>query len=225
MALWFSVVLNVNLALLNLLPIPVLDGGHIMLALVEGGAAAPGQHAGARSRANRVRGPDHRLHGLHRLLRCAGPVWGPPRYAKIFAESAGRRIAALSSAIHCTPARRPLFCVVDTRMTTTAFELDGYRIVKTFGVVRGIIVRSRSIFGTIGAGLQTLVGGNITILTDLCEKTREHALEVLFGARTPAWCKRNHWFALRCDRNHAGGDRSFVLRHGRVGRAEQPRVR
>jgi uncharacterized protein YbjQ (UPF0145 family) len=63
-------------------------------------------------------------------------------------------------------------------MTTTAFELSGYRIVKTFGVVRGIIVRSRSIFGTIGAGLQTLVGGNITILTDLCEKTREHSLEL-----------------------------------------------
>jgi len=62
-------------------------------------------------------------------------------------------------------------------MTTTAFELNGYRVVKTFGVVRGIIVRSRSIFGTIGAGLQTLVGGNITIFTDLCEKTREHALE------------------------------------------------
>ena len=63
-------------------------------------------------------------------------------------------------------------------MTTTAFEMSGYRIVKTFGVVRGIIVRSRSIIGTIGAGLQTLVGGNITILTDLCEKTREHALEL-----------------------------------------------
>src|SRR6202048_1638910 len=63
-------------------------------------------------------------------------------------------------------------------MTTTAFEMPGYRVVKTFGVVRGIIVRSRSIFGTIGAGLQTLVGGNITILRDLCEKTREHALQL-----------------------------------------------
>src|SRR5437660_12820889 len=63
-------------------------------------------------------------------------------------------------------------------MTTTAFELDGYRIVRNFGVVRGIIVRSRSIIGTIGAGLQTLVGGNITILTDLSEKTRQHALEL-----------------------------------------------
>jgi uncharacterized protein YbjQ (UPF0145 family) len=67
---------------------------------------------------------------------------------------------------------------MDMAMTTTAFELDGYRVVKTFGVVRGIIVRSRSIIGTIGAGLQTLVGGNITILTDLCEKTRQHALEL-----------------------------------------------
>ena len=63
-------------------------------------------------------------------------------------------------------------------MTTTAFELAGYRTIKTFGVVRGIIVRSRSIVGTIGAGLQTLVGGNITILTDLCEKTRSDALEL-----------------------------------------------
>jgi uncharacterized protein YbjQ (UPF0145 family) len=66
---------------------------------------------------------------------------------------------------------------MDPTMTTTAFALDGYRTVKTFGVVRGIIVRSRSIFGTIGAGLQTLVGGNISIFTDLCEQTRRDALD------------------------------------------------
>src|SRR6185369_9273665 len=60
---------------------------------------------------------------------------------------------------------------------TTAFELPGYRIKRNLGVVRGIIVRSRSIVGTIGAGLQTLVGGNITILSNLCEKTRQDALE------------------------------------------------
>src|SRR5881628_2013800 len=64
-------------------------------------------------------------------------------------------------------------------MTTTAFELEGFRIVKNFGVVRGIIVRSRSIFGTIGAGLQTLVGGNITLLTNLCEKTRAEAFDLM----------------------------------------------
>ena len=62
-------------------------------------------------------------------------------------------------------------------MTTTAFTLDGYRIVKTFGVVRGIIVRSRSIFGTIGAGLQTLIGGDISLFSNLCERTRQDALE------------------------------------------------
>jgi uncharacterized protein YbjQ (UPF0145 family) len=55
----------------------------------------------------------------------------------------------------------------------------GYRIVRNMGLVRGIIVRSRSIVGTIGAGLQTLVGGNITLLTNLCEKTREHAFELM----------------------------------------------
>jgi uncharacterized protein YbjQ (UPF0145 family) len=61
--------------------------------------------------------------------------------------------------------------------TTTAFTLDGYRITRNLGMVRGIIVRSRSIFGTIGASLQTIIGGNITLLTDLCEKTRNDAFE------------------------------------------------
>ncbi|MBM3311898.1 MAG: YbjQ family protein [Candidatus Aminicenantes bacterium] len=65
------------------------------------------------------------------------------------------------------------------RMTTTAFTLDGYKIVKTFGIVRGITVRSRSVFGTIGASLQTLVGGNITLFTELCEQTRVEAFEMM----------------------------------------------
>src|SRR5512132_2066056 len=64
-------------------------------------------------------------------------------------------------------------------LVTTAFTLEGYRIVQNLGLVRGIVVRSRSIFGTIGAGLQTIVGGNITILTDLCEQTRQHAFDLL----------------------------------------------
>jgi len=58
------------------------------------------------------------------------------------------------------------------RMTTTAFTLDGYRIVTTLGIVRGITVRSRSVIGTIGAALQTFVGGEITLFTELCERTR-----------------------------------------------------
>jgi uncharacterized protein YbjQ (UPF0145 family) len=65
------------------------------------------------------------------------------------------------------------------QMTTTAFTLDGFRIVKTLGLVRGITVRSRSIFGTIGASLQTLVGGNITLFTELCEKTRAEAFDMM----------------------------------------------
>jgi uncharacterized protein YbjQ (UPF0145 family) len=64
-------------------------------------------------------------------------------------------------------------------MATTAFTLDGYRITRNLGMVRGIVVRSRSIFGTIGAGLQTIVGGNITLLSELCEKTRENAFELM----------------------------------------------
>lgn len=64
-------------------------------------------------------------------------------------------------------------------MTTTQFELDGYQVTRSLGIVRGIIVRSRSIVGTIGAGLQTLVGGNITLLTNLCEKTRSDSFELM----------------------------------------------
>ena len=64
-------------------------------------------------------------------------------------------------------------------MTTTAFTLDGYRIVETKGLVRGVIVRSRSVVGTIGASLQTLVGGNISLFTELCERTREDAFQLM----------------------------------------------
>ncbi len=65
------------------------------------------------------------------------------------------------------------------QMTTTAFTIDGYRVVKSLGVVRGITVRSRSVFGTIGASLQTIVGGNITLFSELCEQTRSEAFEML----------------------------------------------
>jgi uncharacterized protein YbjQ (UPF0145 family) len=68
---------------------------------------------------------------------------------------------------------------VDSSMVTSALELPGYRIVKNFGIVRGIIVRSRSVIGNLGAAIQTIVGGNITILTNLCEKTREDAYELM----------------------------------------------
>jgi uncharacterized protein YbjQ (UPF0145 family) len=66
---------------------------------------------------------------------------------------------------------------VTSEMVTTAFTLDGYRVERSVGIVRGIIVRSRSVFGTIGASLQTLVGGDITLFTHLCEETRAHAFQ------------------------------------------------
>lgn len=60
---------------------------------------------------------------------------------------------------------------------TTSYQLDGYRVVHNLGVVRGIIVRSRSVVGTVGAALQSLVGGDISLFTELCENTRADAYE------------------------------------------------
>ncbi len=74
--------------------------------------------------------------------------------------------------------------MIPHNMTSTTFEIDGFRVARTVGLVRGIVVRSRSIFGTIGAGLQTIVGGNITLLTNLCEKTREDAFQLMLQHAT-----------------------------------------
>ncbi len=66
-------------------------------------------------------------------------------------------------------------------LTTTAFELAGYRVARSFGVVRGLIVRSRSVVGNIGASIQTLFGGNISIYTSLCERAREEAYQLMLA--------------------------------------------
>ncbi|MGA8031177.1 MAG: YbjQ family protein [Casimicrobiaceae bacterium] len=68
---------------------------------------------------------------------------------------------------------------MEHELTTTGFELDGHRITRNLGVVRGITVRSRSIFGTIGGSLQTIVGGNISLFTSLCERTRAEAFNLM----------------------------------------------
>jgi len=81
------------------------------------------------------------------------------------------------------PVAPPRYSVAH-HMVTTGFELDGFRIVRHLGVVRGITVRSRSIFGTLGAGLQTLVGGNISIFTRLCEQTRAEAFDIMIQHAT-----------------------------------------
>ncbi len=66
-------------------------------------------------------------------------------------------------------------------MTTTAFNIDGYRVVRSVGVVRGVTVRSRSIVGTIGARIETIFGGNLALLTNLCERARAEAFEILLA--------------------------------------------
>jgi uncharacterized protein YbjQ (UPF0145 family) len=68
---------------------------------------------------------------------------------------------------------------MNSAMTTTTFNLDGFRVTRSLGVVRGITVRSRSIVGTVGGALQTLIGGNITLFTELCEKTRAEAFDMM----------------------------------------------
>ena len=68
---------------------------------------------------------------------------------------------------------------IDSSMVTTAFVVSGYRVTKNLGVVRGIVVRSRSVIGTIGAGLQTIIGGNISLFSKLCEQTRAESFELM----------------------------------------------
>jgi uncharacterized protein YbjQ (UPF0145 family) len=74
--------------------------------------------------------------------------------------------------------------MVPHESVTTAFELPGVRIKRNLGVVRGIVVRSRSIVGTIGAGLQTIVGGTISLFSNLCEQTRQDAFEIMIQHAT-----------------------------------------
>ncbi len=104
--------------------------------------------------------------------------------------------------------------LLDVSMVTTALELPGYRIVRNIGVVRGIVVRSRSIFGTIGASLQTVLGGNITLLSQLCEKTRQDAFVMMMQHASRAGRQRHHRRPLRRQRADAGSHRGPCLRDG-----------
>lgn len=97
-------------------------------------------------------------------------------------------------------------------MTTTTFEIEGHRIVENLGVVRGITVRSRSVFGTIGGALQTLIGGNITIFTDLCEKTRAEAFRMMIDHASQ--CGANAVVGVRYDATEVMNGVSEVLCYG-----------
>src|SRR5258708_633368 len=101
---------------------------------------------------------------------------------------------------------------VDAQMVTTTFTLDGYRIERYLGVVRGIIVRSRSIFGTVGASLQTLVGGDISLFTNLCEETRAHAFQRM--TQHAAQMGANAIVGVRYDATEIMQGVTKVLRYG-----------
>lgn len=97
-------------------------------------------------------------------------------------------------------------------LVTTAFDLPGYRIVRNLGIVRGIVVRSRSLVGSIGASLQTLVGGNITLYTDLCEKAREDAFELMLQHASEHGA--NALIGMRYDANEVADGVTEVLAYG-----------
>lgn len=101
---------------------------------------------------------------------------------------------------------------MDKTNITTALELPGKKITKNFGVVRGITVRSRSIFGTLGGSLQTIVGGNISLFTELCEKTRQEAFEQMI--RHAEEMGANGIIAVKYDANEIMSGVAEVLCYG-----------
>ena len=101
---------------------------------------------------------------------------------------------------------------VSHHLVTTAFELPGFRITRNLGVVRGITVRSRSIFGTLGGTLQTLAGGNISLFTQLCEKAREEAFEIMIQHASEIGA--NAIIGARYDANEVMGGVTEVLAYG-----------
>jgi uncharacterized protein YbjQ (UPF0145 family) len=101
---------------------------------------------------------------------------------------------------------------INPKLVTTAFDLPGYRAVRNLGVMRGIVVRSRSIVGNIGAGLQTLIGGNITIYTELCEKARADAFRLLLEHAAESGA--NAIIGVRYDANEVAAGVTEVLAYG-----------
>ena len=108
---------------------------------------------------------------------------------------------------------------VPHEMTTTGFELPGHRIVLSLGVVRGVVVRSRSVFGTIGASVQTLFGGNISLFTELAERTRQQAFETMLHQAHLAGA--NAVIGIRYDANELMQGVTEVLCYGTAVRVEQ----
>ena len=98
------------------------------------------------------------------------------------------------------------------QLVTTAFDLAGHRIVSNLGIVRGIVVRSRSIIGNIGAALQTLAGGNITLYTQLCERARQDAFDLMLEHASELGA--NALIGVRYDANEVAAGVTEVLAYG-----------
>ena len=101
---------------------------------------------------------------------------------------------------------------MDHNLITTTFTLEGYKVVKHLGVVRGIVVRSRSIFGNIGAAFQTIFGGNITLYTELCERTRTDSFEMMVSHAQALGA--NALLGVRYDANEVMSGVTEVLCYG-----------
>ena len=108
---------------------------------------------------------------------------------------------------------------LDHALVTTANDLPGYRVVKNLGIVRGIVVRSRSILGSLGAGLQTIIGGNISLFSELCEKTREDAYELM--VQHAGEHGANAILAMRYDANELMQGVTEVLAYGTAVQVER----
>jgi len=108
---------------------------------------------------------------------------------------------------------------VDGSMVTSTNELPGYRVVRNFGIVRGITVRSRSVLGNLAAGIQTIIGGNISVLTELCEKAREEAYEILL--QHAAQHGANAILCMRYDANEVMQGVTEVLAYGTAVQVER----
>jgi uncharacterized protein YbjQ (UPF0145 family) len=101
---------------------------------------------------------------------------------------------------------------IDPALVTTALEIPGYRIVRSVGLIRGIVVRSRSVVGSIGASLQTLIGGDITLYTSLCERAREDAYSRMVAHASERGA--NAVIAMRYDANEVMAGVTEVLAYG-----------
>ncbi len=102
--------------------------------------------------------------------------------------------------------------MLNRAFVTSALDLPGYRISRNYGIVRGIVVRSRSIVGTIGAGIQSLFGGNITLWTEMCEHARQEAFDLM--ARHAEQMGANSVIAFRYDANEISAGVTEVLAYG-----------